>query len=145
MLPKYCNRLIRAKRLVNTKLWPTEHLLFMGSEKYPGENEYDVFMSKHGGSNNAYTEAETTTYYFSIPQEHLLGALDRLAQFFVSPLMLQSGVERELKAIESEYQLNKQRRKRERAGGPTLFPSSRAAEQLRTRAFYRFQSQRTIG
>lgn len=80
----------------------------MGSRKYPGENEYDVFMSKHGGAENAFTEAEATTYYFSIPQEHLLGALDRLAQFFISPLMLQSGVERELKAIESEYQLNKQ-------------------------------------
>jgi hypothetical protein len=40
----------------------------MGSKKYPVENDYDVFMSKHGGSENAYTEGETTTYYFSIPQ-----------------------------------------------------------------------------
>ena len=85
-----------------------EHLLFLGSEKYPVENDYDVFMSKHGGSDNAYTESETTTYYFSIPQEHLLGALDRLAQFFIAPLLLKSGVDRELNAIESEYQLNKQ-------------------------------------
>ena len=85
-----------------------EHLLFMGSKKYPVENEYDVFMSKHGGAENAFTESESTTYYFSIPQEHLGGALDRLAQFFIAPLMLESGVERELKAIESEFQLNKQ-------------------------------------
>jgi hypothetical protein len=34
--------------------------------------------------------------------------LDRLSQFFIAPLLLKSGVERELKAIESEYQLNKQ-------------------------------------
>jgi nardilysin len=85
-----------------------EHLLFMGSAKYPEENDYDVYMSKHGGSDNAYTESEATTYHFSIPQEFLKGALDRLAQFFIEPLLLPSGVDRELKAIESEYQLNKQ-------------------------------------
>jgi len=65
-------------------------------------------MSKHGGEENAFTESETTTYHFSIPQEYLSGALDRIAQFFISPLLLKSGVERELQAIESEYQLNKQ-------------------------------------
>lgn len=31
-------------------------MLFMGSTKYPDENAYDHFLSKHGGSNNAYTE-----------------------------------------------------------------------------------------
>jgi nardilysin len=33
-----------------------EHMLFMGSEKFPDENEYDSFLSKHGGSSNAFTE-----------------------------------------------------------------------------------------
>jgi hypothetical protein len=33
-----------------------EHMLFMGSEKFPDENDYDAFLSKHGGSSNAYTE-----------------------------------------------------------------------------------------
>lgn len=28
----------------------------MGSAKYPDENEYDVYLNKHGGSSNAYTE-----------------------------------------------------------------------------------------
>jgi len=32
-----------------------EHLLFLGSEKYPDENAYDAFLSKHGGSSNAKT------------------------------------------------------------------------------------------
>lgn len=31
-------------------------MLFMGSEKYSDENEYDSFLAKHGGSSNAYTE-----------------------------------------------------------------------------------------
>lgn len=33
-----------------------EHMLFMGSEKYPDENEYDSFLTKNGGSSNAFTE-----------------------------------------------------------------------------------------
>lgn len=27
----------------------TEHMVFMGSEKYPGENDLDQFLSNHGG------------------------------------------------------------------------------------------------
>jgi nardilysin len=33
-----------------------EHMLFMGSEQWPDENEYDSYLTKHGGSSNAYTE-----------------------------------------------------------------------------------------
>ncbi|MGK3741257.1 MAG: nardilysin [Bacillariaceae sp.] len=80
-----------------------EHLLFMGSQKFPEENSYDAYMSKHGGNDNAYTESEHTVYHFEIPQEQLSGALDMFSQFFVSPLLKESSVARELKAIESEF------------------------------------------
>lgn len=83
-----------------------EHLLFMGSVKYPGENDYESFVSRHGGSDNAFTEWEYTLYSLNIPQEYLWPALDRLAQFFIAPLLLESSVDRELKSIESEFQLN---------------------------------------
>ncbi len=33
-----------------------EHMLFMGSGKYPDENDYDSFLASHGGASNAYTE-----------------------------------------------------------------------------------------
>ena len=33
-----------------------EHMLFMGSEKFPDENEYDAFLTNNAGSSNAYTE-----------------------------------------------------------------------------------------
>jgi len=33
-----------------------EHMLFMGSEQFPDENDYDSFLSKNGGGSNAYTE-----------------------------------------------------------------------------------------
>lgn len=32
-----------------------EHMLFMGTEKYPNENEYSEFISQNGGYDNAYT------------------------------------------------------------------------------------------
>jgi nardilysin len=84
-----------------------EHLLFMGSDKYPTENAFESFLSKHGGTDNAYTELEHTVYHLEIPQEHLFEALDMLAQFFIHPLLLEDAVDRELSSIESEFQLNK--------------------------------------
>jgi len=84
-----------------------EHMLFMGTEKYPEENAYDAFLSKHGGSDNAYTEIEYTVYHLEIPQEKLFPALDMFSQFFIHPLMKEDAVERELNSIESEFQLSK--------------------------------------
>ena len=36
----------------------------MGSTKYPDENEYDSFLTQHGGSANAFTELEYTNFHF---------------------------------------------------------------------------------
>lgn len=83
-----------------------EHMLFMGTEKYKGENQFDAFLSKHSGSDNAYTELEHTMYHMEIAQDKFFEALDMFAQFFISPLMLQDSVERELKSIESEFKLS---------------------------------------
>ena len=43
-----------------------EHMLFMGSEKYPDENEFTAFVSKHSGSDNAHTDNHVTVYSFDI-------------------------------------------------------------------------------
>lgn len=48
-----------------------EHMLFMGSSKYPDENEYDSFISKSGGGSNAFTECEYTLYHFDVLPQHL--------------------------------------------------------------------------
>uniref|UniRef100_A0A1J3GIJ4 Insulin-degrading enzyme n=1 Tax=Noccaea caerulescens TaxID=107243 RepID=A0A1J3GIJ4_NOCCA len=80
-----------------------EHMLFMGSTEFPDENEYDSYVSKHGGSSNAYTEMEHTCYHFEIKREFLQGALKRFSQFFVAPLMKTEAMERELLAVDSEF------------------------------------------
>ena len=64
-----------------------EHMLFMGTEKYPDENEYSKFLSEHGGGSNAYTSDELTNYYFAVSSDNFEGALDRFSRFFVCPLI----------------------------------------------------------
>ncbi|XP_051113236.1 nardilysin-like isoform X2 [Andrographis paniculata] len=80
-----------------------EHMLFMGSTDFPDENEYDSYLSKHGGSSNAYTETEHTCYHFEVKREFLKGALTRFAQFFSSPLIKAKAMEREILAVDSEF------------------------------------------
>lgn len=80
-----------------------EHMLFLGTNKYPNAGEYQEFISQHGGSHNAYTSREHTNYFFSIEEEYLDAALDRFADFFVAPLFQEAYVEREINAVESEY------------------------------------------
>lgn len=35
-------------------------MIFLGSKKYPGEAEFEEFLSENGGESNAYTECEYT-------------------------------------------------------------------------------------
>ena len=85
-----------------------EHLLFMGTAKYPQENEYSSYLSKHGGHSNAYTAFEHTNYYFEVNANYLQGGLDRFAQFFIDPLFDESCKDREIKAVDSENKKNLQ-------------------------------------
>uniref|UniRef100_A0A3Q4N875 Nardilysin a (N-arginine dibasic convertase) n=1 Tax=Neolamprologus brichardi TaxID=32507 RepID=A0A3Q4N875_NEOBR len=55
-----------------------EHMVFMGSEKYPSENGFDAFLKKHGGSDNASTDCERTIFQFDIQRKNFKEALDRL-------------------------------------------------------------------
>lgn len=80
-----------------------EHMLFMGSKKYPQVNKYFEYINEHGGSTNAYTEAIHTCYFFSIDSEFLPDAIDIFGHFFIDPLFEPSAVQKEINAIDSEY------------------------------------------
>ncbi len=82
-----------------------EHMVFMGSNKYPKENQFDVFIQKHGGSTNAVTSCECTTFYFDCNVRHLFKALDMFSQFFISPLLKKESMVREREAVDSEFDL----------------------------------------
>lgn len=75
-----------------------EHLLFLGSDKYPEENCYDAFLNKHGGSSNAETDVEWTSFHFDCLPDALDEALDIFANFFVAPSFRPDAVAREVQA-----------------------------------------------
>lgn len=82
-----------------------EHMLFLGTDKYPDAAEYERFITEHGGSHNAYTSFENTNYFFDINAPDLPVALDRFAQFFIAPRFEAQYVDREKNAVEAEYQM----------------------------------------
>ncbi len=82
-----------------------EHMLFMGTDRYPDVEDYRQFIQSHGGRSNAGTGGEGTTYYFKVEQAHLDGAFDRFARFFVAPVLDPAFVERERNAVHNEYSL----------------------------------------
>jgi len=82
-----------------------EHMIFMGSEKFPQEDAYSEHISKNGGTCNAYTEFEWTNYQFQVTYSGLEKALDMAAALFTSPLLLEDAVDREINAVESEFKM----------------------------------------
>lgn len=85
-----------------------EHMLFMGTEKYPVENAYSAYLASHGGFSNAYTSQENTVYYYDVQNDHMEGALDMFASFFTCPLLSDAATTREMNAVDSENTKNLQ-------------------------------------
>lgn len=83
-----------------------EHMLFLGSEKYPEENYYNNMISQYNGYSNAYTAGDHTSYYFSSSQNGFAIILDIFAQFFINPSFTSSALKREMKAVDSEHRKN---------------------------------------
>lgn len=83
-----------------------EHMLFKGSLKYPEEGHYYQFISLNGGNCNAFTSPYNTTYFFDVSSSAFYEALDIFAQFFSCPLLKKECVNREIHAVDSEFQMN---------------------------------------
>ncbi|KAJ1521592.1 hypothetical protein ONE63_003243 [Megalurothrips usitatus] len=79
-----------------------EHMLFLGTEKYPDENKYNQFLAQYAGKSNAFTATDSTNYYFDVAPDKLRETLDIFAQFFIAPLFTESATDKEVNAIESE-------------------------------------------
>ncbi|WP_371186089.1 insulinase family protein [Thalassotalea maritima] len=82
-----------------------EHMLFLGTEKYPQPGEYQQYLAQHNGSNNAWTGTEHTAFFFDINDEFFADALDRFSQFFISPLLSQEFIDKERLNVDAEYKL----------------------------------------
>ena len=85
-----------------------EHMLFLGTQKYPNEHVYSNFLSTHGGYDNAFTFMQETHYFFSVEADYLEHALDMFAQFFIAPLFTPGAVSNESHAVNAEHEKNLQ-------------------------------------
>ena len=83
-----------------------EHMLFLGTEKFPDVDEYSSYLKNNGGFSNAYTTTDHTNYQFQVLPDALEGAIDRFAQFFIGPLFTEEYTAREVNAVNSEHQKN---------------------------------------
>jgi insulysin len=83
-----------------------EHMLFMGSVKYPSENHYQNRLNELGGSSNAYTDTTETVYYFNVFNSGLAEIFDIFSRFFIDPLFDSDSIDRELNAVNSEHLKN---------------------------------------
>lgn len=82
-----------------------EHILFMGSTKYPVENSFNDFLTANSGSDNAMTGSEETKYFFKVAEKAFPEALDIFANQFISPLLLKNSMQREREAVDSEFRM----------------------------------------
>lgn len=82
-----------------------EHMLFLGTEKYPEEGGFNTFISRNGGTNNAYTDMDHTNYMASIKNSAYEELLDRFSDYFKAPLLSAKYIEKERHAVHSEWSM----------------------------------------
>lgn len=83
-----------------------EHMLFLGSKKYPDEDHYEKVVKQFGGSSNAYTDLYETVYYFSAFNNGIKLIMDVFSRFFIDPIFNEDSVKREINAINNEHLKN---------------------------------------
>ena len=81
-----------------------EHLMFKGTKKYR-DNFFSNFISKNGGSENAFTSFDYTAYYQTVPSEFLEDIIKMEADRMKNLLLTNKQVQTEKKVIlEERYQ-----------------------------------------
>ena len=83
-----------------------EHMLFMGSHKYPKVNYFFNKLKEKGGYSNAYTDQNNTVYYFNTFNDNLDELFDIFSRFFIDPLFNESTIYKEVNAVNEEHMKN---------------------------------------
>ncbi|MFT5676309.1 MAG: insulysin [Paraglaciecola sp.] len=82
-----------------------EHMLFLGNKEFPKADEFSDFLAENGGSINAATGTEYTSYYFDIPVEHLSDSLCHFSNMLGSPIFDLERLDSEINTIDAEFKL----------------------------------------
>ena len=85
-----------------------EHMLFMGSARYPEADGFMAFTAEHGGMSNAYTGLDITNYMMLVENDAFPEALDRFSSFFIDPLLDPTYIDKEKNAVNAEWSMRRE-------------------------------------
>ena len=88
--------------------WPglahfLEHLLFLGTERFPANQGLMAYVQGHGGQVNASTRERTTDFFFELPTRSFSAGLERLSDMLAQPRMNLDDQLREREVLQAEF------------------------------------------
>lgn len=86
-----------------------EHMVLMGSKRFPESGSLSEFLKKNGGSHNASTDSYRTAFYLEVENNALDLAVDRLADAIAEPLLEPVNADRERNAVNAEMTMARSR------------------------------------
>ena len=84
-----------------------EHLMFSASKKYPERAVFE-YVEQFGGSTNAFTSFDETTYVAGVPPNRFTGVLEIYADRMVNLVLTEEDLERDKKIVLEELRVNAQ-------------------------------------
>lgn len=84
-----------------------EHMLFLGTEKYPEPDGFMKYTQANDGMTNAFTAYDKTNYLFQINAGKFDEALDRFSDYFKTPTFDPHFSDKERNAVNNEWSLQK--------------------------------------
>ena len=103
-----------------------EHMLFLGTSKFPEPDGFMKFTQTNGGMTNAFTAPDKTNYLFQINSSKFDEALDRFSDYFKEPNFDPNYSDKERNAVNNEWSMQKKQDPRimRRIDGLTINPVS---------------------
>jgi len=88
--------------------WPglahfLEHLLFLGTERFPSDEGLMTYVQRHGGQVNASTRERTTDFFVELPLSTFADGLERLADLLTHPRLALDDQLREREVLHAEF------------------------------------------
>ncbi|MGC6368141.1 pyrroloquinoline quinone biosynthesis protein PqqF [Pseudomonas sp. K2I15] len=88
--------------------WPglahfLEHLLFLGTERFPASEGLMAYVQRQGGQVNASTRERTTDFFFEVPVSAFEAALERLGDMLAHPRLALEDQLREREVLQAEF------------------------------------------
>ncbi|MCF2950351.1 insulinase family protein [Paraglaciecola aquimarina] len=81
-----------------------EHMLFLGDHNNPTANHVSSFLESIGGSINAQTGTEYTSYFLDFPDDYLAKCLKLFSTMLIKPIFDEQLLKNEIQVIDAEFQ-----------------------------------------